>query len=1441
MHRHVLTALLIGVLLAPAPSPASESWSTPHPGVKHLFKKAGGPLEIHGLVIDLCHPGVGVRATAPGEKKRTTSSFGKLVGAQTAINGDFFSYNGYNTTGYSMGDGQHWSGTSDSGWQSLVAFGLGHAYFSDDAEIFSPKWWTREVVSGFAQIMKDGTAIQSYSCSGHFCEKHPRTAVGFSKDRRTLYMLVVDGRTSISVGVTLKELANIMKDLGAYDAVNLDGGGSTTMWVQGEGVVNNPSDGSERVVANHLAAFASGSGQPAVCNEWPPEQVWVDAGLFDAAASTDVDGDGFGDFCARAAAGLLCALSGDAALGTVIEGPHPELSNDNGWNHPSHYGTIHMGDIDGDTLADVCARGNAGIRCWRSVGDGFDTTAVIGPEWSDAAGWEAEKYFATIRMLDVNGDGLADLCGRGPAGIECALANGEGFDDPIDGPELSDENGWGHPEYYGTIRSGDINGDGRHDLCARGAAGFLCWPSTGEGFGPEIGGPTWSNDAGFDQMRYWATIRLADINGDGLDDLCARGPAGIECYPSLGGGFAEVVPGPTLSDDSGWHDQTNYLPIRWGDINGDGLDDLCARANAGLRCWHSLGDAFGPQLEGPAMSDANQWFLPRQYNTIRLADIDGDGLEDLCARKIEGTRCWLSDGNGFPTPWDGPTWADGSGWGAIEYWSTVRVATPRDLSPCYYPDACTPGAAESVACGECGTAIRECTESCEWTDWSSCYSDGTPEPADACDDGNPCTEDYCDPTGACAHDHSDEECDDGDPCTESACQDGACVPTSTRPLCCLGHEDCDLPFERCDLEFNVCLPVLCAPCATHEECGAAGNLCLTLATGTACGVQCGQAVCPDGYDCTAFGNMPPQCMPADLSCECTPHAETLCANNRLFWFDGCGTKEEMADDCADRGCYVDHCCPPGTALDGDGCLPTGEFPYEDTMAQADALPGDVNDSGPAGGGCNAAPSPTTPALLLLPLLLLAALRRRTRGPAALVLLLVATACGSAGDGADGGVVFDDTGKVSTPDAAEDGLCVEGAGCLGTPCASGEDCPSGWCIDHRGASICTIPCDKECPDGFVCSTVAAGTPAAMQVCLSLHPTLCKPCSSSFDCMRADGLKGYCLDFGTAGDFCGAACTKQKPCPPGYVCEAASTVEGTESSQCLPQGGECGNTPVDPPPPPPPEGECDVVNEFGACPGKLTTTAEGQTLCVGPTPMAETCNNLDDDCDGQVDEGACSACGDPGACEPGATEEEVDECGPCSSKTRFRECDGDCKWSEWTAWSDCSIPGGSGDCLPGETDEESQPCGKCGTQNRTRACTDQCDWGDWGDWGACSGEGACSPGESQTSSEACGKCGTRTQKRTCNDSCQWGDWGAWSACTGEGVCSPGQTQDGNCDVCAQKTCQSNCQWGSCKLKPGAECLWEEGTNWECCAPGKWHFCLPSNCKWSGTCNPCTGCGC
>ena len=112
-------------------------------------------------------------------------------------------------------------------------------------------------VSGGTLLVKDGVATNfTHIIYG----SNPRTAVGVSKDGETFYLITVDGRQAKSIGLTQTELAELLVEKGIYTAMNLDGGGSTTMVVRQLGdesytIQNSPSDKTLRNVPNAIAVF----------------------------------------------------------------------------------------------------------------------------------------------------------------------------------------------------------------------------------------------------------------------------------------------------------------------------------------------------------------------------------------------------------------------------------------------------------------------------------------------------------------------------------------------------------------------------------------------------------------------------------------------------------------------------------------------------------------------------------------------------------------------------------------------------------------------------------------------------------------------------------------------------------------------------------------------------------------------------------------------------------------------------------------------------------------------------------------------------------------------------------------------------------------------------------------------------------------------------------
>ncbi|MCC8097673.1 MAG: phosphodiester glycosidase family protein, partial [Eubacterium sp.] len=117
-------------------------------------------------------------------------------------------------------------------------------------------------ISGGGEILRNGETIaqgEIISPSG----RNPRTCIGVSQDKSKIIILCIDGRVK-GIGATSYECSEIMRELGAYDAIQLDGGGSTTMVIKPQGeesleVVNTPSDGAQRAVANAVGISSVGT------------------------------------------------------------------------------------------------------------------------------------------------------------------------------------------------------------------------------------------------------------------------------------------------------------------------------------------------------------------------------------------------------------------------------------------------------------------------------------------------------------------------------------------------------------------------------------------------------------------------------------------------------------------------------------------------------------------------------------------------------------------------------------------------------------------------------------------------------------------------------------------------------------------------------------------------------------------------------------------------------------------------------------------------------------------------------------------------------------------------------------------------------------------------------------------------------------------------------
>lgn len=253
----VITCLL---LVVPLRCTAYFDWEPVAPGIAHVHLMTAEPWNIHVLVIDLDEPEVRIRSvvkndTMRGDGGEVVSRMAWRHGAAAAVNTDYFnmSANRHEPQGWTMTDGRlqicpGLIGPIIPDRPSLVITKNQTARI-EIAQAPQPDW--HNVASGMPRLVLNGVIIVPPTEV-----RHPRTAVGISPDARRLFLMTVDGRQTFSKGMSLFEAAAFLWKLGAWNAMNFDGGGSTTMWVQGR-VVNFPSDGQERKVAGALLVVLS--------------------------------------------------------------------------------------------------------------------------------------------------------------------------------------------------------------------------------------------------------------------------------------------------------------------------------------------------------------------------------------------------------------------------------------------------------------------------------------------------------------------------------------------------------------------------------------------------------------------------------------------------------------------------------------------------------------------------------------------------------------------------------------------------------------------------------------------------------------------------------------------------------------------------------------------------------------------------------------------------------------------------------------------------------------------------------------------------------------------------------------------------------------------------------------------------------------------------------
>ncbi len=258
-------AALLLALTHPAYAQPRDTWTNVRPGVDYLHRVvASGPQDIFAARINLRQAGVSLHMSANNVRERrvTTPTFARNVGALIAINGDWS--DGNTPVGLAIADGTLWhnhirDSTLGGRW-GYFGCTLGRACsigaprpLDVDSDLLAP---TLQPHRFFQAIGGNGILLMVDGRAQSGCydtARNPRSAVGLSPDGNTAWFVVIDGRRAAAgaAGMTCNETRALMLDLGCHNAAMLDGGGSSTLVVDGT-VRNTPSDGSPRVVSNHI-------------------------------------------------------------------------------------------------------------------------------------------------------------------------------------------------------------------------------------------------------------------------------------------------------------------------------------------------------------------------------------------------------------------------------------------------------------------------------------------------------------------------------------------------------------------------------------------------------------------------------------------------------------------------------------------------------------------------------------------------------------------------------------------------------------------------------------------------------------------------------------------------------------------------------------------------------------------------------------------------------------------------------------------------------------------------------------------------------------------------------------------------------------------------------------------------------------------------------------
>lgn len=380
----------------------------------------------------------------------------------------------------------------------------------------------------------------------------------------------------------------------------------------------------------------------------------------------------------------------------------PGLTDLNGWNERAHYRNIFPGDLDADGIDELVVRGTGGVQVFR-----FDSGAG---QWSqvkqtarilaDIAGFGARPYYDSIRLGDIDGDGRAELVARGTEGIIVFKYTAK----------TPDEGAWTQVTTSGPMKDKD------------------CFPGQRYPGGPA---PCWGSDP-----SYYSTIQLTPLGGQGTTpsmQLMGRSGFGLELYKWNGSGWDKLATLDDLSDQKigrypiGPSPQGPYYTPKDDRYSSTILSwdtsTVVIRNAHGLQVYKLNGSSFAWQYDP---NDVQVFPDPRdasRYSTIQLfrgAGPSGGTNPVVLGRGTAGLQLYN---------WTGKTWtnlitdggalplSDKAGFNKPQYYGTIQAA-----------DVNGDGRDEALARGGSGMIVMPLTAA--GNGWASPLSTGTPGLAD---------------------------------------------------------------------------------------------------------------------------------------------------------------------------------------------------------------------------------------------------------------------------------------------------------------------------------------------------------------------------------------------------------------------------------------------------------------------------------------------------------------------------------------------------------------------------------------------------------------------------------------------------------------------------------------------------------------------------------------